>query len=376
MKPSSQRHPRRVRGLSLVELMVALTIGSLLIVGAITVYSNSRTTFAVNEQVARLQDQGRYVMSVLEPDIELAGYYGFTNSPDTLRYVDGAAPGVVLATAPQLRQRPIADPAVDPVPAPGLAASAQACGVNFAVDVLSPVQGSNGAFELGPDATADCGPFGAGALDGADTLAVRRASAAPAAAAEAGRLQIFASRLRSRTAQLMFDDGVAPAAVDADNVIHDLLVRAFYVSQDSVDRPGTPALRVKSLTRVGGNPAFLDTEVMPGVEDFQVQFGIDTGDYDNDGNIDANADLNNDGIPESDGRATRYVNADFPDLDRVQVVSVRVWVRLRAEQPDFGYVDDRVYRYADVEYTPVGAERQFRRLLLTRTIALRNARTL
>jgi hypothetical protein len=115
---------------------------------------------------------------------------------------------------------------------------------------------------------------------------------------------------------------------------------------------------------------------MPGVEDFQVQFGIDTGDYDNDGSIDPDADLNGDGIPESDGRATRYVNPDFPDLDRVQVVSVRVWVRLRAEQRDPGFVDDRTYRYADVEYTPAGDERNFRRLLLSRTIALRNARTL
>jgi type IV pilus assembly protein PilW len=367
---------RRLRGLSLVELLVALTIGSLLIVGTITIYSNSRTTFAVNEAVARLQDQGRYVMSVIEPDVELAGFYGFTNSADALRLVAGAAPGIVLATAPQLRQVPITNPPTAPTAAPGLAASAHACGVNFAVDVLRPVQGSNDGFELGPARTGACAPFGEAARDGADTLTIRRASTAPVAAAEGGRLQIYASRLRSRTAQLLFADGVPPGALDDDNRLHNLVVRAYYVSEDSVDRPGHPALRVKSLTRIGGNPAFLDTEVMPGVEDFQVQFGIDTGDYDNDGDVDPAADVNGDGIPESDGRATRYVNPDFPDLDRVQVVSVRVWIRLRSEQPERGFVDDRTYRYADVEYTPTGDERHFRRLLLSRTIALRNARTL
>lgn len=366
---------RRQRGVSLVELMVALTIGSLLIVGAVTVYSNSRTTFAVNESLARMQDQGRYVMSVLEPDVELAGYYGFTNAPDTLRWVEGSAPEIVRATAPQLRQDPL-EVGVDPTPAPGLAGSAHACGINFAVDVLRPVQGSNDEFELGPDATSACEPFGAGAVDDTDTLTLRRASTEAVNAAEGGRLQIYASRLRSRTAQLLFADGVAPGAVDDDNAIHDLLVRSYYVSQDSVDRPGQPALRVKSLTRVSGQPAFLDTEVMPGVEDFQVQFGVDTGDYDNDGVIDPDADLNGDGIPESDGRATRYVNPDFPDLDRLQVVSVRIWVRLRAEQSEPGFVDDRTYRYGDVEYTPAGAERSFRRVLLSRTISLRNARTL
>lgn len=364
------------RGVSLIELMVALTIGSLLIVGAVTVYSNSRSTFAVNESLARMQDQGRFVLSVLEPDVELAGYFGFTNAPDTLRWVDGASPDVVRATAPQLRQVPLVVPAVAPTPAPGLAASAQACGINFAVDVLRPVQGSNDDFELGPSATAACDPFGAGAVAGTDTLTLRRASTEAVNTAEAGRLQIYASRLRSRTAQLMFADGVAPGVVDGDNTIHDLVVRTYYVSQDSVDRPGQPALRVKSLTRIAGTPAFLDTEVMPGVEDFQIQFGVDTGDYDNDGIIDPDADLNNDGIPESDGRATRYVNPDFPDLDRLQVVSVRIWVRLRAEQPEPGYTDARTYRYGDVEYTPAGAEQSFRRVLLSRTIALRNARTL
>jgi type IV pilus assembly protein PilW len=362
-------------GLSLVELMVALLIGSLLIVGAVTVYANSRSTYAVNEAVARLQEQGRYALSVVEPDIELAGFYGFTNSADTLRLVRGAAPETVLASAAALRQKPI--PPTDPTPiaAPGLDGSAQACGTNFAVDVLVPVQGSNDAFELGPAATEDCAPFGAGAADGSDTLTLRRASTEPADL-QAGRLQIFASRLNSQKSQQLFADGVAPAAIDDDNRVHDLLVRTYYVSRDSEDRPGFPALRMKALTSAGGAPAFDDSEIMAGVEDLQVQLGIDTGDYDNDGVIDPDADLNGDGIPESDGRATRYVNPDFPGLDRLQVVSVRLWLRVRGERPEPELDDRRTYRYADVEYTPAGDDRRFRRMLLSRTIMLRNSRTL
>ena len=365
----------RQSGLSLVELMVALIIGSLLIVGAVTVYANSRTTYAVNEAVARLQEQGRYALSVVEPDIELAGYYGFTNSADTLRLVRGAAPETLLASAAALRQKPIPPADPTPVPAPGLAGSAQACGTNFAVDVLVPVQGSNDAFDLGPAATADCAPFGAGAADGSDTLTLRRASSLPVDL-QAGRLQIFASRLNSQKSQPLFVDGVAPATIDDDNRIHDLLVRTYYVSRDSEGRPGFPALRMKALGSAGGAPAFDDTEIMAGVEDLQVQFGIDTGDYDNDGVIDPEADVNDDGIPESDGRATRYVSPDFPGLDRLQVVSVRLWLRMRGEQPEPEIDDRRTYRYADVEYTPAGDERRFRRMLLTRTIMLRNSRTL
>lgn len=363
------------RGLSLIELMVALTIGSLLIVGAVTVYSNSRSTFAVNEAVARLQDEARFAMTLLEPDVELAGFFGFTNAPETLQLVRGADPDVVLASATALRQRPLPPLGPTPVPAPGLAASVHDCGVNFAVDVLSPVQGSNGVFELGPAARDACDPFGDGAVPGSDTLTIRRASST-AASARAGRVQIMASRLRSRTAQMIFADGTAPALPDDDHRIHDLVVRTYYLSRDSDERPGVPSLRVKALSETGGQPVFVDSELLSGVEDLQVQLGIDTGDYDGDGTMDPGADADGDGTPETDGRATRYVSPDFPGLDRAQVVAVRLWLRLRSERAEPGFADDRRYRYADVDYTPTGAERGFRRLLVTRTIVLRNSRTL
>lgn len=365
----------RQRGLSLVELLVGLAIGSVLIVGAVTVYSNGRTTYALNESVARLQEQGRFVLSVLEPDIELAGYYVFTNAADTLRFVHGGTPELVLASASGLRQAPLPPNPPTPVPLAAIPASAHACGVNFAVDVAMPVQGSNDVFELGPGITSSCAPTGE-AEPGTDTLTIRRAATEPSAAPAAGRLQIYGSRLRSRTSQLLFADGIAPGALDDDHRIHDLVVRAYYVSRNSVGRASHPALRVKSLTSIAGAPAFRDTEVMPGIEDLQVQFGIDTGDYDNDGAIDAMADVNLDGIPETDGRATRYVNPDFPDLGRYQVVAVRVWVRVRGEQPEAGFLDDRVYEYANVRYQPSGEAARFRRVLMSRTITLRNARTL
>jgi type IV pilus assembly protein PilW len=363
---------QRERGLSLVELMVALTIGSVLVIGAVTVYANSRATYAVNDALARLQEQARYVLTVVEPEIELAGFYAFTNSPETLRLISGGDASAVVATATAMRQRPLPPAAAIPVQVPGLPAAARACGVNFAVDVLTPIQGSDGEFALGPDAQAACDPQGGGALDGTDTLTIRRASTTPTAA-EADRLQVYASRLSSRTSQHLFADGLSPGAVDADRQIHDLIVRTYYVARDAEGRPGLPTLRAKSL---GAGGTFVDTEIMPGVEDLQVQFGIDTGDYDNDGAVDPGLDVNGDGIPETDGRATRYVNADFAGLDRLQVVAVRLWIRVRSDRVEPGFVDGRTYRYGDVEFTPAGEERQFRRLLLSRTIVLRNTRTL
>jgi type IV pilus assembly protein PilW len=368
------RSNTRNAGLSLVELMVALALGSALIAGAVYVYSQSRSTYRVSENIARLQEQGRYVISVIEPDLELAGYYGFTNSPDAVRLVRGGDAGLVIATASRMRQTPVVAGGAQP-PAVALPAGAHACGTNFAVDVLTTVQGSNDAFKLGPSSSSDCNPYGAGALENTDTLTVRHADP-QTATPRVGRIQVYASRLSSRSSHLLFADGRVPGVIDADNLVHDLVVRAYYVDQDSVERKGFPALRVKTLSERGGNIAFDEDEVMPGVEDFQVQFGIDTGDYNNDGVVDASVDINGDGIPEADGRATRYVNPDFIDLARYQVVAVRFWLRVRSDQREPDIIDTNEYKYADVRFRPTGEEQHYRRILMSRTVTLRNARTL
>jgi type IV pilus assembly protein PilW len=361
-------------GLSLVELMVALALGSALIAGAVYVYSQSRSTYRVSENIARLQEQGRYVISVIEPDLELAGFYGFTNSPDALRLVRDGDAGLVVATASRMRQDPVTTGGAQP-PAVALPSGAHACGTNFAVDVLTTIQGSNDQFKLGPSRTSDCAPYQTGALENTDTLTVRHADP-QTSTPRAGRIQVYASRFSSRSAHLLFADGRAPGIIDADNRVHDLVVRAYYVDKDSVEQAGFPALRVKTLSERGGSPTFDEDEVMPGVEDFQVQFGIDTGDYNNDGVIDAGVDVNGDGIPEADGRATRYVNPDFKDLARYQVVAVRFWVRVRSNQREPDVVDSNTYQYADTSFRPEGEQQHYRRILMSRTVTLRNARTL
>jgi type IV pilus assembly protein PilW len=369
-------NPRnRITGLSLVELMVALALGSALIVGAVYVYSQSRSTYRVNESIARLQEQGRYVISVIEPDLELAGYYGFTNSPDALRLVRDGDAGLVVATASRMRQTANVMPEGATPTAVNLPAGAHVCGTNFAVDVLSTVQGSNETFELGPSQQSACGAYGAGALENTDTLTVRHADP-QATEPRAGRIQVYASRFSSRSSHLLFADGRAPGIIDADNHVHDLVVRSYYISQDSVENEGFPALRVKTLTEKDGKVDFADDEVMPGIEDFQIQFGIDTGDYNNDGLIDQGLDVNGDGIPEADGRATRYVDPGFADLGKYQVVAVRFWVRVRSDQREPSIVDEKEYKYGDVYFKPEGEEQHFRRVLMSRTVTLRNARTL
>ncbi len=344
------RPSRTASGFTLVELLIALVIGSLVVITALHAYARGREIYSVNERIARLQEQGRVALSVIEPDVEMAGFYGFTHSADVVQLVRGGAD----TDASELRQFPVIAGGAMPAAVAGLPAGAHACGVNFALDVSMPVQGSNNVFALGRNSTG-CEPYQRRAQPGADTLTLRRVTTQPASA-EANRLQVYASRDASRTKTVLFVSGAAPGALDEDHRVHDFIVRSYYVAADSVGQRNYPALRVKALTRAGSSLSFDEDEVMAGIEDFQVQFGVAAS-------------------GESNGQATKYVNPDFGDLPWVQVVSVRIWLRVRADVPEPSLIDVRTYQYADVTYTPAGEDRHYRRVLISKTLTRRNART-
>jgi type IV pilus assembly protein PilW len=65
-----------IRGFSLVELMVAMTIGLILLGGAISVLYSSKLTYNENERVARLQESGRAAVEVMLRDLRAGGYKG------------------------------------------------------------------------------------------------------------------------------------------------------------------------------------------------------------------------------------------------------------------------------------------------------------
>ena len=56
----------RMRGLSLIEMMIAIVIGMLLTAGIITLFSNVSGTNKVQDGLARLQENGRFAMRIVE----------------------------------------------------------------------------------------------------------------------------------------------------------------------------------------------------------------------------------------------------------------------------------------------------------------------
>lgn len=70
---------KTVIGLSLVELMVAITISSVLLLGVSSVYLSTRHSNAVQDEFSRLQENGRFAIHSLTKDIRMAGYQGCVN---------------------------------------------------------------------------------------------------------------------------------------------------------------------------------------------------------------------------------------------------------------------------------------------------------
>ncbi len=64
----------RQTGLSLVELMVALTIGLLIVLAATTLYLGASGSLRLQDEVSRLDDSGRFALDSITRLLRIAGY--------------------------------------------------------------------------------------------------------------------------------------------------------------------------------------------------------------------------------------------------------------------------------------------------------------
>ena len=65
---------RRVAGFTLLELLVAMSLGLFLLAGLIQVLVTNREVFRVQENSSRMQEDGRFAVTVLNSAVSLAGY--------------------------------------------------------------------------------------------------------------------------------------------------------------------------------------------------------------------------------------------------------------------------------------------------------------
>lgn len=75
----------RLSGFSLIELMVAITISSIILIALVVIFMGNRATYQSDEGIARMQESARFAMEFLTRDIRMAGYAAcLTNREDPL----------------------------------------------------------------------------------------------------------------------------------------------------------------------------------------------------------------------------------------------------------------------------------------------------
>lgn len=79
--------------MTLLELLIAMTLGLLLLVGIGTIFVGSNQTYRVQEENARMQEAGRFALEVIGRSLRQAGYLNiaFNNPVSTVTTFSGTA---------------------------------------------------------------------------------------------------------------------------------------------------------------------------------------------------------------------------------------------------------------------------------------------
>jgi type IV pilus assembly protein PilW len=307
-------------GFSLAELMIAVTIGLLILAGLSGVFSTTSKSRGEVERANRQIENGRYAVQLLTDDLKLAGYFGELNA------------GLLTA------------PAVMPDPCQTSVADLRAA-------MALHVQGYDNGDAV-PSCLSDV-------RSGTDIMVVRRASTCIAGtadcdAASVGRPYFQASlcrpaagtvppELSSNSVLDHFAIDTTPASLGLHQrnctdtaVIRRFVTHIYFVANNNTPSDGIPTLKRAEL---GGNEGSSDFKIVPlveGIEDLQFEYGIDT---------DAAGDPNG-GSPNAYTADPGSFNACVAAAcvtNWHSVVSTKVHVLARNTEKTTGYTDAKTY---------------------------------
>lgn len=311
-----------IRGLSLIELLVAIAIGVTLSLGAMNVLLHSKLGYLRADELARLHENGRYAMRYLTRELTMAGY---------------------LAT--QLPRRAI-----------GASVAGTACfdhllNTTSALDHINDVSATGLADSREHDLPIDCRSPGRH-VPGSDVLLVRRTVAAPVVAAgryhgtpDSDAIYLLEGRPYDPPRLQRGISGVGPGSL-WEYVPQVLFLRNYSraIGDD------VPALCRKRLSRSSNRMAPTEC-LVEGIENVQLEFGIDE---------------------DGDMQADRFEQS--PDVgDMGAAVAARIYLLVRSVRPIAGYRDDRFYQLGNTRVPPAH-DSHYRRVMQT-TVLLRNNRS-
>ena len=319
---TSARGRSQSKGLGLIEIMVALALAGILMLGLAEIFVSNVKDATATASLADLEDTGRVAVQLLSTDVRRAGFLGgnLLVSPIT---------GTMTPTA-----------------------SSSVCPSNsrwWGRMLEQPLFGLDDT-DTGYDCVSDIAPDEAGAYLRGDILTVRYGEALPS---DPNSISVGSDSTRLYLRTTVVDGRLFKGAdqADADNVIthaaaevHGVVSHAYYVGSSGRQCQGAdiPALFRVSL-EAGWKP--VAQELMAGVEHLQFRYQV--------------------------GR--RYLDADELSLaDWSNVTAVEIFTLVRSECPEAGFVNNRTFTLGDLGVDAYGPADGYRRQLYVNVAAIRN----
>ncbi|MFC5460893.1 PilW family protein [Massilia niabensis] len=247
--------PRAAHGFSLVELLIAVTLGLGLLAGLSAMFVKNTGAQAEIEKAHRQVENGRYAIDLLAVDLRNAGY--FAEFDPTVLANPAALPPACAGTLDDLTA--------------GLAL---------------PVQGIDGATATGAGLSCLTG-----LREGTDVLVVRRTSTCVAGqpGCEAAAGPFFQASLCNNSSEL---DSASTADFYALTLGETGLTRRrrncttlaavrryrthiYYVANHNVGTDGVPTLKRAELGTDGTAPTWSVVPMAEGIENLQLEYGLD-----------------------------------------------------------------------------------------------------
>ncbi|EAR20899.1 PilW family protein [Nitrococcus mobilis] len=333
--------PSYAAGFSLVEIMVALTLSLLLLGAVFQIFISAKTSYRMNEGLARLQETGRFAADILAGDIRMAGYQGCMT-------LDQLTPNVIVKNPPS--ELLLYDPA-NLLRGQNNLASGNALGAVVGSDSLSIRKASTTAAHLTGNMTAvnaniqiDGNPSG---FKKNDILMIT--DCANADIFQASSVSNGSGTVTIAHASNVNTTNNLSKAYQSDARLMAFESSTYYVADTTRTNEAGEPIYALYVRRLGGTPV----ELVAGVEDMQVLYGED-------GN--------------ADGSVDSYANAGAV-ADFANVLSVRVALLVDSVSPASTQPDSATYTLLDETVNPPNGRYLRKVFTLTATTRSRELRS-
>lgn len=314
-RPASRR--RGQAGFTLTELLVSLALGLTLVSGLLTLFMQGRRSAVQDQETVRLLENGRWALRHLSRELAMAGFWG--------QFTDGS----------QIGRHSSIDVSRD-------------CGAAGEEWLLraQPLQFLNDASRSTVAAVFGCLPE-ADVVAGSDIIAIKRSADAPVADGQIESARVY---LRSDGSDAVFFQGGSSLPLPGAGAENWLYLPQVYYLRDYTGQTadGIPSLCRARLERRSGKPYMRSECLVAGIEDMQLEFGIDR---DGDFGVD-------------------YYSPDPTAAELSAAVSVRFHILARSVQEVPQHQDDKTYRLGPIT-RPAAGDAHYRRVFSS-TVLLRN----